>query len=89
MTFPVVELQRPDGTSRRFVNPTTLDTGHYPQGRRATVLVDPTDPDRAELASSERDRGMLQGLLAVVGVALAGLGVLMVAGVVLVARLLG
>ena len=58
--YPVVEYALPDGTLRRFRNPTTLDLGSYRTGRPVTVLVDPEDPTRAELAGT-RTHAVLLG----------------------------
>jgi hypothetical protein len=87
--FPVVEYPLPDGSTRRFRNPTTLDTGYYRTGRSVVVLVDPADPQVAELATANRDRAAGRALFTVLGTVLGGLGVVVLAVVVVVARALG
>lgn len=69
--FPVVRYPLPDGTEAEFTNPTHLDTGIYRTGRQVRVVVDPGDPSRAELVTTNRDRRMI-------GCAYGGIGVVFV-----------
>ena len=85
--FPVVEYPLPDGSTGRFRNPTTLDTGVYGTGP-TTVLVDPADPHHAELETSGRDRLLGSAVLMVVGVAMSGFGIVVLAATVMIARAL-
>ena len=86
--FPVVEYPLPDGTPRRFRNPTTLDVGVYRTGQSVVVLVDPADPEVAELSTSGRDRTTGRALFMVLGTVFSFLGVVILAVVAMVARAL-
>jgi len=82
--FPVVEYPLPDGSTGRFASATTWDLGTYPTGTPATVLVDPADPHRAELADAQPTVRTVSCLHAAIGTVLLAAGLVLVAGALLV-----
>lgn len=81
LAFPVVEYLAPDGRTHRFTNPTTFDTGFYPKGKPVSILIDPTDTARAQLANTAATARMLGALHLIMGVIFVVVGILlMVAG---------
>jgi len=84
--FPVIEYALPDGTLHTFTSDTAMNWGHYPRGKAADLLVDPSDPRRARLRSATTTRRLLGGIFVVVGLGAVVAGLVSVGVFVVILR---
>lgn len=82
--FPVIEYPLPDGSLHRFRSKTTAATWRIRRGEPVQLFVNPTDPTDAQLTSSASTMRSIGCGHLVLGSGFALVGVLLVAGTLLV-----